>query len=76
MRVVICYNKRSSRFREISREVLEPLKKMTFEVYEFEVKKASVSENARRLSKILRQGDVVISAGGDGTAISLAVMAS
>ena len=85
MRIVVCYNKRSSRFREISREVLEPLEEMAkdssagsaakkgaaFEIHEFEVKKASVSENARRLSKVLRQGDIVISAGGDGTATAV-----
>ena len=69
MRVVVCYNKQSSRYQEISEEVLEPLKSESeFELCEFEVKKASVSENARRLSKVIRQGDVVISAGGDGTA--------
>lgn len=66
-RIVVCYNKKSSRFSEISREVLEVVRERA-ELYEFEVKKASVSENARRLSKILRDGDVVISAGGDGTA--------
>ena len=76
MRIVVCYNKKSSRFSEISSEVLEPLKTgefsgQKFELYEFEVKQASVSENARRLSKVLRQNDVVISAGGDGTATAV-----
>ena len=72
MRVVVCYNKQSSRYQEISEEVLEPLKADSrFELHEFEVKKASVSENARRLSRVVRQGDIVISAGGDGTATAV-----
>lgn len=68
-RVVVAYNKRSSRASEISERVLGVLKEREdLELYEFEVKRASVAENARRLVRVLRDGDVVVSAGGDGTA--------
>ena len=74
-RIVVCYNKRSSRFREISSEVLEPIRRGDFsiqgrklELCEFEITQASVLANARRLAKVVRDKDIVISAGGDGTA--------
>lgn len=68
-RIIIAYNPRSSKHARIREEVIEPLlKKSGYIVGKFEVKSAPVDENIRELTKVLADGDLLIVAGGDGTA--------
>lgn len=68
-RLIIVYNPRSTRFFEVQKKILEPARKLKgWTVGKFEVRKAGVKENAKELAGIIRKGDLVLSAGGDGTA--------
>lgn len=68
-RIIIAYNPRSSKHLRIRQEVIEPLqKKSGYAIGKFEVKSVPVNENAKALSKILVDDDLLIVAGGDGTA--------
>ncbi len=68
-RVIIAFNPRSSKQEKIQNEVIRPLSKMGgYQVGKYEVKKASVNENAKQLAEILLDGDLLVSVGGDGTA--------
>ncbi|MBR0415826.1 hypothetical protein IJI64_01490 [Candidatus Saccharibacteria bacterium] len=68
-RIIIAYNPRSSRHARIRQEVIEPARKMAgYTIGKFEVKPVPVDENAKLLAKILADGDLLIVAGGDGTA--------
>ena len=68
-RLIIVYSPKSSKFLRIRQEVLEPASRLSgYTIGKFEVKEAPVEENASRLSRLLADGDLVISAGGDGTA--------
>jgi len=68
-RIIIAYNPRSSKHARIRAEVIEPLqKKSGYIIGKFEVKSVPVDENAKELAKILADDDLLIVAGGDGTA--------
>lgn len=67
-RLIIVYNPRSSKHAKIDAEVIRPAMKLAgYMVGKFEVKHTPLDENALNLSKIIMNGDLVISAGGDGT---------
>lgn len=69
-RLVIVYNPRSSRYAEVEREVLGEADILgEYLVEKYEVKKIPLEENVARLAKILKDDDVVISAGGDATGV-------
>ena len=68
-KLVIVYNPRSSRAGMVEQEVLTPARKLQgWLVGRYEVKATSLERNAEDLAKVLADGDLVISAGGDGTA--------
>ena len=68
-RLIVVYNPRSSHYRRVQREVLSKTRELRgWMVGKFEVADTDVDDNASRLAKVLRGGDLVISAGGDGTA--------
>lgn len=68
-RLIIVYNPRSSKFLRVEQEVLTPARKLKgWMVGKYEVAPTTVEENAGKLAEIIKDGDVVISAGGDGTA--------
>ena len=68
-RLILVYNPRSSRFFEVEKKVIEEARKLKgWMVCKFEVRRVSVRENAKELAKIIRKDDLVVSAGGDGTA--------
>lgn len=68
-RLFIVYNPRSSRFLDVKKEVLDKTKSLKgYMVGKYEVEPTDVDENAKNLAKILKDGDLVISAGGDATA--------
>lgn len=68
-RLVIVYNSRSSHYKDVEEDVIEPSRHLRgWMVARFEVAQVGVDENAHRLAKILQDDDLVIAAGGDGTA--------
>ena len=68
-RLFIVYNPRSSRFLDVKKEVLDKTKNLKgYMVGKYEVEPTDVDENAKNLAKILKDGDLVLSAGGDATA--------
>jgi len=68
-KLIVVYNPRSSKHAAVAREVLTPARKLSgWLVGKYEVKKCGLDENAAELAKILGDGDLVIAAGGDGTA--------
>lgn len=74
VRVVLVYNPRSSKAKKVEEEVINPfrsqIEKGSFPLTlaKYEVKPTNVDDNALQLSKLLVDGDVVLTAGGDGTA--------
>ncbi len=68
-RVLIVYNKRSSQFADVKREVLAPARKLKGVMLgKYEVEPTDVDKNAAKLAKLLQDDDIVITAGGDATA--------
>lgn len=68
-KLLIVYNPRSSRAAEVEKEVLAPARELTgIMVGKYEVERTDVDKNAAKLAKILRDGDLVLAAGGDATA--------
>ena len=68
-KLIIVYNPRSSQFGRVRDEVLAPSRKLKgWMVGKFEVEDTDVDANAAKLAKMLDDGDLVVSAGGDGTA--------
>jgi len=68
-RVFLVYNPRSSKAIFVKESVAKPLAEIPGIMFgKYEVKPTDVDNNAETLSKILDDGDIVIAAGGDGTA--------
>ena len=68
-RLILVLNPRSSQYAAVTREILEPARKLKgWTVGKFELDLGDVDENAARLAGILQDGDLVVAAGGDGTA--------
>lgn len=67
-RLIIVYNPRSSKFGQVKKDVLDKARELKgWTVGKYEIKPIGVDKNAEALTKILRDGDTVVSAGGDGT---------
>lgn len=68
-RLIVVYNPRSSHYRLVRRDVLSKTTKLEgWMVGKFEVADTDVDDNATRLAKVLNDDDLVVAAGGDGTA--------
>ncbi len=68
-RLIVVYNPRSSHFAQVKADVIDKLRDLKgVAVGKFEVADTNVDDNAQRLAKVLSAGDLVIAAGGDGTA--------
>lgn len=69
-RLIIVFNPRSSKAKLIREMVFEPARELAgFLVGKYEVLPTDVDDNAAKLAKILKDGDLVVTAGGDGTAL-------
>ncbi len=69
-RLFIIYNPRSSRFSDVKKEVLDRQKDLKgYIIGKYEVEPTDVDRNASKFAKILKDGDFVISAGGDATGV-------
>ncbi|MDR0590960.1 MAG: hypothetical protein LBG75_00080 [Candidatus Nomurabacteria bacterium] len=73
-RVVLVSNPRSSNYRKVERQVLMPLKQLTENLIEYKIVHTFFEDNVQRISRLLREGDTVIAAGGDGT-VAIAINA-
>lgn len=68
-RLIVVYNPYSSQYVHVRDEVLLPISKLKgLMIGKFAIKKVSFEENLKELKKILKEGDIVIAAGGDATA--------
>ena len=72
-RVILVCNCKSTGHKRVEKEVVKPLREfilrqkgMTF--LRFDVESPTLEENAEKLSKLIMSGDVILTAGGDGTA--------
>lgn len=69
-RLFIIYNPRSSRYLEVRDQVLLRAKELSgYLVGKYEIAETSIEDNVAQLSKLLGNHDLVLSAGGDATAI-------
>ena len=68
-RIILVYNPRSSRFAEVKTDVIDKVYALKgYMIGKYEVEKTDVDKNSAKLAKILKNGDLVLSAGGDATA--------
>lgn len=69
-RLIVVYNPRSSQYARVRDEVLMPANKLSgYMIGKYEVEPTNLDDNIQRLAKILRDDDLVVSAGGDATGI-------
>lgn len=69
-RVIIVYNPHSSRFADVKEDVLARSKELQgYLIGKYEVAPTNLDDNIAKLSKILKDQDLVVSAGGDATGI-------
>jgi Sphingosine kinase and enzymes related to eukaryotic diacylglycerol kinase len=69
-RVILVHNLNSSHAKEVTGQVIKPLNQLFPKgVITYEILTTSFEENVANLSNILHENDLVIAAGGDGTAV-------
>lgn len=69
-RLIVVYNPRSSRYADVKHEVLARVKELNgYLVGKYEVAPTNLDDNIKKLAKILKDDDLVLSAGGDATGI-------
>ena len=69
-RVIIVFNPRSSRFAEVEQDVLARARELQgYIIGKYEVAPTNLGDNIKKLAKVLEDGDLVLSAGGDATGI-------
>lgn len=69
-RLFLVYNPRSSRFVDVEKEVISRLRNLKgYTIGKYEVKPTNLNDNITTFSKLLKDGDIVLSAGGDATGI-------
>ena len=69
-RVLIIYNPRSSRYADVREKVLTPARKLSgYMIGKYEVAPTNPDDNMKKLAKLIQDGDLVISAGGDATGV-------
>ena len=66
-RLLLVFNPRSSHFWQVERDILTKVRELRgWMVGKYEISDTDVDDNARKLSKIVMDGDIVVAAGGDG----------
>ncbi len=69
-RLLIVYNPRSSRFADVKRDCLSRVRNLKgYIVGKYEVEPTNINANIAKFSKLLKDGDIVIAAGGDATGV-------
>ncbi|MBR2710186.1 hypothetical protein IKF02_00935 [Candidatus Saccharibacteria bacterium] len=68
-RLLVIYNPRSTRYKSVKSEVLDKLPNLKgYIIGKYTIKKIGFEGNVKDLSKVIKDGDLIISAGGDATA--------
>ncbi|MBO4854859.1 hypothetical protein J6X15_03640 [Candidatus Saccharibacteria bacterium] len=68
-KLILVYNPRSSHYLQVKKDVVDKLRGLKgWMIGKYEVVDTDVDDNAKRLAKVLEDGNLVIAAGGDGTA--------
>lgn len=68
-RLLVCYNPRSSHHAAIADEVLAVVRSLPgWMVGRYEVRPTTFEDNVKNIVQLLNDGDLVVAAGGDGTA--------
>ena len=72
-RVILVCNRKSTGYKRVEKEVVTPLREFVLQqkgitFLRFDVESPTLEENAKRLANLIGDGDVVLVAGGDGTA--------
>ena len=69
-RLIVVYNPRSSRAADVRQEVLERTRELSgYLVGRYEVAPTNLDDNIAKLSELIKDGDLILSAGGDATGI-------
>lgn len=69
-RLLVIYNPRSSRFAEVEHDVLSRIRDLKgYMVGKYEVAHTNLNDNISKLAKIIKDDDLILSAGGDATGI-------
>ena len=69
-RLIIVYNPRSSQFSDVQKNVLDHLHDLQgFTIGKYEIAPTNLDDNISKLSKLLRDQDLLLSAGGDATGV-------
>ena len=68
-RLILIYNPYSSRFLEVKKTIFSQLKNLNdFIVDKYEIEKTNFDDNVKNVIELLKDGDFVVTAGGDATA--------
>ena len=68
-RLIIVYNPNSSQYVHVREEILDKISDLKgYIIGKFTIEKTNFESNVARLMKVLKDGDLVLSAGGDATA--------
>lgn len=69
-RLFLVYNPRSSRYVDVEKEVISRLRHLKgYTIGKYKVKPTNLNDNISAFAKLLKDGDLVLSAGGDATGI-------
>ena len=69
-RLFLIYNPRSSRYADVKQDVLDRVRSLKgYIIGKYEVASTNIDDNIAKFSKLLKDGDLVISAGGDATGV-------
>ena len=69
-RLFLVYNPRSSRYVDVEKEVISRLRHLKgYTIGKYKVKPTNLDDNISAFAKLLKDGDFVLSAGGDATGI-------
>lgn len=69
-RLLVVYNPRSSRYADVKIGVLDKVRDLAgYMIGKYEVEQTDVDKNAVKFAKVLKNGDMVLAAGGDATAV-------
>ena len=69
-RLIVVYNPRSSRFSDVQKNVLDRVHSLKgFTIGKYEIAPTNLEDNIAKLAQILRDDDLLLSAGGDATGV-------
>lgn len=68
-KLILVYNQNSSHYGDVSEQVLAPARQLKgWMVGKYVIKPTNFDDNVQNLAKLINDGDLVVAAGGDGTA--------